>query len=258
MAFTVTLLSWTAIEYSRQLDSAGQLGYMRDAIKWGADWLLKAHTAPNELWGQVGVGGNDHACWQRPEDMTTDRTAFKIDAQHPGTELAAEAAAALAATSIVFGTVNSTYAGILLLHAKQVRRGQRERTHWLGRACFVLVVLCISNVVCPFSRFCSFPSLRVLLSFLACLLVFTSLKCCISLCDHSSFRLLTRTGAHTSSASLMLLTSTILIQDTRYVIGTARPHFAHVCYPDGPCSDARPLRLICLTWLFAARVNQPP
>ena len=123
MAFTVTLLSWTAIEYGRQLSSAGQLGHMRGAIKWGSDWLLKAHTAPNEFWGQVGVGGNDHACWQRPEDMTTDRRAFKIDALHPGTELAAEAAAALAATAIVFGTVNSTYSAILLQHAKQVRGG---------------------------------------------------------------------------------------------------------------------------------------
>ena len=121
MAFTITVLSWTAIEYGSQLNSVGQLGYMREAIKWGSDWLLKAHTAPNELWGQVGIGGNDHACWQRPEDMTTDRTAYKIDALHPGTELAAEAAAALAATSMVFKSVDPTYSSTLLTHAKQVR-----------------------------------------------------------------------------------------------------------------------------------------
>ena len=126
MAFTVTILSWTAIEYRSQLSAAGQLGYMREAVKWGADWLVKAHTGPNELWGQVGVGTDDHACWQRPEDMTTDRTAFKIDATRPGTELAAEAAAALAATSMVFRAVNSTYADVLLVHAKQVRVAGRR------------------------------------------------------------------------------------------------------------------------------------
>ena len=46
----------------------------------------------------------DHKCWERPEDMDTPRNVFKIDAQHPGSDIAAETAAALAATSMFFST----------------------------------------------------------------------------------------------------------------------------------------------------------
>jgi len=52
--------------------------------------------------------------------MTTPRTAYKVDAEHPGSEIAAETAAAMAAASIAFRPYNSTYSNLLLLHAKQV------------------------------------------------------------------------------------------------------------------------------------------
>lgn len=90
------------------------------AIKWATDYFLKAHTSRNVLWGQVGDGSSDHFCWQRPEDMTTPRTAFKIDESHPGSDLAGETAAALAAASIAFKTYNSAYSNLLLVHAKEV------------------------------------------------------------------------------------------------------------------------------------------
>ncbi|GJP44682.1 hypothetical protein CLOM_g4045 [Closterium sp. NIES-68] len=120
MAYTVTVLSWVVVEYGRQLDIQGQLGHTLDAIKWGSDFLLKAHTAPNELWGQVGDGNSDHSCWQRPEDMTTDRTAYKIDATHPGSDLAGETAAAMAAASMAFAGQDTAYSNLLLTHAKQL------------------------------------------------------------------------------------------------------------------------------------------
>ncbi|CAI7899535.1 unnamed protein product [Closterium sp. NIES-53] len=120
MAYTVTVLSWVVVEYGRQLDIQGQLGYTLDAIKWGSDFLLKAHTAPNELWGQVGDGNSDHSCWQRPEDMTTDRTAYKIDATHPGSDLAGETAAAMAAASMAFAGKDTAYSNLLLTHSKQL------------------------------------------------------------------------------------------------------------------------------------------
>ncbi|CAI5516534.1 unnamed protein product [Closterium sp. Naga37s-1] len=120
MAFTVTVLSWAVVEYGAQLQAAGQLGYALDAIRWGTDYFLKANTGPTELWGQVGDPNSDHACWQRPEDMTTDRTAYKIDAQHPGSDLAGETAAALAAASIAFRGRNSSYANTLQSRARQL------------------------------------------------------------------------------------------------------------------------------------------
>lgn len=53
MAFTTTIMAWVAIEYEAHLSIAGQLSYVRDAIKWGTDYFLKAHTKPDELYVQV-------------------------------------------------------------------------------------------------------------------------------------------------------------------------------------------------------------
>jgi hypothetical protein len=53
MAFTVTLLSWSAIEYRSDVAAAEQLGNLRNAIQWGADFLLRAHTSPTTLYTQV-------------------------------------------------------------------------------------------------------------------------------------------------------------------------------------------------------------
>ena len=46
----------------------------------------------------------DHGYWGRPEDMTMARPAWKIDSGKPGSDLAAETAAAMAAGSIVYKT----------------------------------------------------------------------------------------------------------------------------------------------------------
>jgi hypothetical protein len=56
----------------------------RKAVKWGTDYFLKAHTAPTELYGQVGLGDLDHSWWGRPEDMTMPRPAYMIDTSKPG------------------------------------------------------------------------------------------------------------------------------------------------------------------------------
>ena len=52
--------------------------------------------------------------------MTTDRTAYKIDASRPGSDVAGETAAALAAASIAFRGVDRVYSARLLRSAQQV------------------------------------------------------------------------------------------------------------------------------------------
>ncbi|XP_066352221.1 endoglucanase 20-like [Miscanthus floridulus] len=101
MAFSVTLLSWRAVEYRDEVAAAGHLRYLRSAIQWGADFL-RAHTSPTTLYTQVGDGNADHQCWERPEDMDTPRTLYKITQSSPGSEAAGEVAAALAAAYLVF------------------------------------------------------------------------------------------------------------------------------------------------------------
>ncbi|CAF2039464.1 BnaA09g12280D [Brassica napus] len=120
MAFTVTMMAWSVIEYGNQLAANGELGHSIDAIKWGTDYFIKAHPEPNVLYGEVGDGNTDHYCWQRPEEMTTDRKAYRIDPSNPGSDLAGETAAAMAAASIVFRRSNPAYSRLLLTHAYQL------------------------------------------------------------------------------------------------------------------------------------------
>ncbi|CAI5963399.1 unnamed protein product [Closterium sp. NIES-65] len=194
-AFAATMLAWSLVDFGRHILAAGgtaQLSGARDALRWATDYLIKAHTKPEELWAQVGsserrwaalgaggqlwaqvgssgrrwaalgaggqlwaqVGGErekgrgafgeegdaggeregcrakwggkvgdvvtDGACWQRPEDMSTSRTAYRINATRPGSDLAAESAAALAAASLAFRDANASYAASCLAHAQQV------------------------------------------------------------------------------------------------------------------------------------------
>ena len=53
MAFTVTMMAWSVIEYGNQLAANGELGHSIDAIKWGTDYFIKAHPEPNVLYGEV-------------------------------------------------------------------------------------------------------------------------------------------------------------------------------------------------------------
>lgn len=62
----------------------------------------------------------DHRCWERPEDMDTPRNVYKVSAQNPGSDVAAETAAALAASSLVFRDSDPTYSSKLLRAAINV------------------------------------------------------------------------------------------------------------------------------------------
>ncbi|KAL9240169.1 hypothetical protein vseg_014418 [Gypsophila vaccaria] len=120
MAYTVTLLAWSVVEYGAQIKAKGEILNALSAIRWGTDYFIKAHPQPDILYAEVGDGDSDHQCWQRAEDMTTPRSVFKINAQAPGSDLAGEIAAALAAASIVFKHVDHKYSASLLRHAKQL------------------------------------------------------------------------------------------------------------------------------------------
>ncbi|PKU76103.1 endoglucanase 12-like [Dendrobium catenatum] len=109
MAFSMTLLSWSVIEYGHKYKAIGEYNHVREIIKWGIDYLLLTFNSSastiNKIYSQVGaakVGStspDDHFCWQRPEDMEYPRPV-QIASVAP--DLASEIAAALAAASIVF------------------------------------------------------------------------------------------------------------------------------------------------------------
>ena len=120
LSASLTLLAWGGIEYGGGYIRSGQWNQLLATVRWGADWLLKAHTAPNELVAQVGDATTDHAYWGPPEKMTMARPVFKIDTARPGADLAGETAAALAASSLLFRKEDPAYSARLIEHARQL------------------------------------------------------------------------------------------------------------------------------------------
>ncbi|MFD6138749.1 glycoside hydrolase family 9 protein [Promicromonospora sp. NPDC060271] len=119
MAFSTTMLAWGAIESPEGYTRAGQLDELKDNLRSVNDYLVKAHTAPNELYVQVGDGEDDHKWWGPAEVMTMDRPSHKITASCPGSDVAAETAAAMASSAIVLRD-DPGYASELITHAKQL------------------------------------------------------------------------------------------------------------------------------------------
>ncbi|XAR62835.1 Cellulase [Bertholletia excelsa] len=119
MAFTTTMLSWGVIEFGNRMGP--ELGNAQVAIRWATDYLLKCATAtPGKLYVGVGDPNADHKCWERPEDMDTVRSVYSVSPSNPGSDVAGETAAALAAASIVFKDVDPKYSSLLLTTAKNV------------------------------------------------------------------------------------------------------------------------------------------
>lgn len=124
LAANMTMLAWGGVEYESAYKQAQQWDELLDAVKWGTDYLLKAHISENgktqAFYVQVGDGELDHAYWGAPEEMTMARPAFKVDADHPGSDVTAQTAAALASASILFRLSDPIYANKLLKNAEQL------------------------------------------------------------------------------------------------------------------------------------------
>jgi hypothetical protein len=57
IATTVTFLAWSMIEFSAGYKTSGNLAHALDLIKWGADYLVKCHTEPQQFVAQVRAAG---------------------------------------------------------------------------------------------------------------------------------------------------------------------------------------------------------
>ena len=79
--------------------------YLTETLKWGADYLIASHKSDNEFIAQIGDPGVEKDIWESPENLFVARPSFRVDSNNPGTEVVAETAAALAASSIWFASV---------------------------------------------------------------------------------------------------------------------------------------------------------
>ncbi|KAL7282221.1 hypothetical protein ACG7TL_003690 [Trametes sanguinea] len=131
LSYTLMSICWGALDSGRAYDLANQTAYLDDMLRWGLDWLVKAHPSPNTLFVQVGDGNLDNAYWGGDRSIPGPRTSYQINDTSPGTDAAAQASAAFAACSSLYsnrtlassstsGLANTTYASTLQNHARQL------------------------------------------------------------------------------------------------------------------------------------------
>ena len=120
MSYTASVLAWSVYENRKAYEESGQLEFALSNIKWIDDYLIKCHTGKEEYYYQVGDGNLDHAWWGPAETMMMERPSYKVDSAHPGSTVTGEAAAALAAASVVFKESNPEYAKECLQHSKEL------------------------------------------------------------------------------------------------------------------------------------------
>ena len=119
-ASALTLIAWSGIDFAEGYKKAGQWDNFLDAIKWGADYFIKCHSGKDELYVQVGNGQTDHQYWYPPEYIKYTYPSYKITSSKPGSDVAAETASFLAATSIIFKDIDSSYSQKCLQHAIEI------------------------------------------------------------------------------------------------------------------------------------------
>ena len=58
MAFAMTQLAWGVLEARSSYENAGESINVLKALKWGADYFLKAHVKENEFFGMVRIASH--------------------------------------------------------------------------------------------------------------------------------------------------------------------------------------------------------
>ncbi|MGE4602708.1 MAG: glycoside hydrolase family 9 protein, partial [Planctomycetota bacterium] len=123
LASTLTTLAWGGIAHADGYAASGQTDELLATIRWGTDYLLKAHVTDANgdtafFVVQVGDVSADHALWSAPEEQTIPRPAMAITPDKPGSDVAAQSAAAMASASMLFRAAGDVaYADTLLENA---------------------------------------------------------------------------------------------------------------------------------------------
>lgn len=120
MAFSTTLLAWGGLAAQDGYEQSGQLAYLKDNLRWVNDYFIRAHPEPDVLYAQVGDGDADHRWWGPAEVMPMERPAYRVHPGCPGSDVAAETAAAMASSSLLFTADDPSYAATLVRHAEQL------------------------------------------------------------------------------------------------------------------------------------------
>jgi endoglucanase len=119
-AYTMTTLAWGGIVNNAGYVKSGQLTYLLRNLRWGDDYIMRAHPSPHVFYAQVGTGSADHNFWGPAEVAPTARPAFAVTESCPGSDVVGQSSAALAASSILFQSSDPSYSAKLLAQAKSL------------------------------------------------------------------------------------------------------------------------------------------
>ncbi|KAL0949673.1 hypothetical protein HGRIS_009711 [Hohenbuehelia grisea] len=132
LSFTLMSICWGALDFGRGYDLSNQTAYLDDMLRWGLDWLMKAHPSNDTLFVQVADSRRDNDYWGGDSGIPLPRPVYQINSTSPGTDAAAMTSAAFSACSALYANrtfsstsftppaslTNSSYAELLLSHAQ--------------------------------------------------------------------------------------------------------------------------------------------
>ncbi|KAF5333071.1 hypothetical protein D9611_002374 [Ephemerocybe angulata] len=134
LAFTLMSVCWGATDFGKGYDMANQTAYLDDMLRWGLDWLIQAHPSDSVLYVLVGNKDIENTYWGGDRTIPSPRPVYQINDTAPGTDVAAQTAAAFAACSNLYASrsfdsssfstpatlQDKSYADTLLTHAQQL------------------------------------------------------------------------------------------------------------------------------------------
>jgi hypothetical protein len=103
--------------------SVGELEEGLDSVRWGAQYLINAHPSPFKFYGQYGISDIDFDYFGPPEEYemhAEPKPIYALTPQDPGTEIIAQASAALTASAIAWKPYDPAWSDLCLRHAKEL------------------------------------------------------------------------------------------------------------------------------------------
>jgi chitodextrinase len=120
LAHSLTTLAWGMVDAPEGYTGSGQGQFLLSNLRWGTDYLIKAHPSANKLVAEVGDPNLDHQLWAAAEVQSYPRQTYFVDSSCGGSDVAASTAAAFASAAMVFRASDPTYANTLITHARQL------------------------------------------------------------------------------------------------------------------------------------------
>ncbi|CAO3571683.1 unnamed protein product [Mortierella alpina] len=103
LSFVLAETCYSGLEFYDGYVLAQQTHALDQMLRWGLDWLLKAHASNNDtLFVQVGIKEVDNEYWGPDTTIPNPRPVFAVNSSQPGTDVMASTAAAFTACSLLY------------------------------------------------------------------------------------------------------------------------------------------------------------